>query len=163
MLDIIKIRLTENVIRKAMSPREIAADIELYMKLTGCTQAEAGEHFGFSPAKISKLLSLKSLAPDLHPLVDSGKLCGDVARIIASLPTPEMQKELAERVQRNDMRRDAVERVAAAMRGSKPKGKPKDKKIKDGPLCLTFPGDWPGAKVIEALGELFKKVRTGAL
>lgn len=159
-LDIIKIRLTENVIRKAMSPREIAADIEEYIRLAKVTQAEAAAYFGFSPAKASKLLSLKNLIPELHPLVDGGSLCGDVARIIASLP-PEQQKELAERAVKNDMKRDAVEKVAAAMRGSKRKVHVRDRKFRDGPACLTCPGDWTSQRIADWLAEAVKKFRRG--
>jgi ParB/RepB/Spo0J family partition protein len=158
-LDIIKIRLTENVLRKAMSPREVAADLEAYMELANATQEEAASVFGMSPATASKLLSLKKLAPDLLPLVDSGQLCKDTARIIAALPTHEQQRELAERAVRLNMKRDAVERAAATMKGKKPAGKIRPEKIKEDGAHLTYPGDWPAAKVVEWLCKLMKRFK----
>ncbi|MCE9564620.1 MAG: ParB/RepB/Spo0J family partition protein [Planctomycetes bacterium] len=137
-VELIRLRLTENVIRKAMTPREIAADIEQYITLAKVTQAEAAEHFGFSTSKVSKMLSLKNLAPEIHPLVDSGKLCGDVARIIASLQVGQ-QKNLADRAVANGWKRDTVEREAKKLRGEKPKVKERCKLEKNG-VRLEFEG-----------------------
>lgn len=114
-----RLRITENVLRKAMTPFELAADIAAHVQETECTQDEAAEFFGLSSGQVSKLLSVpKRLAPDLHQHVQNFDVCRDVARIISSLPTHEMQREVMKRAIDHDMKRDAVEALAKKMRGA---------------------------------------------
>lgn len=119
-----RLRLTTNNVHKAMTPEQIAAEIGEHIAETGDTQEQAAAFFGLSAGYVSKLLApSKSLCAELHPLRDNpaierpvvgGPLTGpcaelhplrdtpaigrDVLRIIARMPTPELQRRLAERV-----------------------------------------------------------------
>jgi ParB/RepB/Spo0J family partition protein len=94
-----RLRLTTNNVRKAMTPEQVAAEIEGHIAETGETQEQAAAFFGLSAGYVSKLLApSKSLCAELHPLRDNPAISQDVLRIIARMPTPDLQKQLAERV-----------------------------------------------------------------
>ena len=119
---IIEVKLTENVIRKALPKEEVAADILAYMAIKKCSQEEAGRRFGFSASKTSKLVSpVKRWAPDL--LEDLPKVGLDVATKIARLPTHEQQREAINKAIRGPrkMKRDAVGRMVRGMLNEEPR------------------------------------------
>src|SRR5262249_24981052 len=119
---LIKLRLTENEVREAMSLFERADDFQRYRQLEGCTQAELAEKLHLSEALISRTLrTSKNLAPDLRPLVDNFTVRPSVAILVASLPTHELQREAMERAANGPMKRDAVAAMVARMKGKKPK------------------------------------------
>ena len=94
-----RLRLTTNNVHKAMTPEQIAAEIGEHIAETGDTQEQAAAFFGLSAGYVSKLLApSKSLCAELHPLRDTPAIGRDVLRIIARMPTPELQRRLAERV-----------------------------------------------------------------
>lgn len=149
--EVIRVRLCENVIRKGMTPLEIASDLAEYIRLTGCTQEEAAEAFGFSPAKVCKLLGTdKRACPEVKAAMDSGQIKQDVGRVIASLPTAEMQQELLAKTVAGGLKRDVVEKIAKRMRGAAPK-RVKARRIEGGGVSITVPGDWPLERIREAM------------
>lgn len=165
-VELIRTRLTENVIRKAMSADEIARDIERYMEVAKATQEQAAEFFGFSKSYVSKLLApSKRLSPDLHHLHENPAICRDVIRIIAGMPTPDQQRQLAEKVLATikaggTVKRDIVERWAAGMKGKRqPKAAPFKVRI-DGAVA-TLPGDWSWDRVIELGNRLVEVGKRG--
>jgi ParB family chromosome partitioning protein len=167
-VELIRLRLTENVIRKGMTAEEIARDIERYMEVANATQEQAAEFFGFSKGYVSKLLApSKRLVPDLHHLRDNPDICRDAIRIIASMPTPELQRQLAERVlatinSGGVVKRDMVERLAAQMKGSKRPKKAKRMKAKVDDASIEYPEDWGWDKVIAFGQRIAEAGRQGA-
>ncbi len=168
MVDIIRIRLTENVIRKTMTKDEIVADILQHIEITGCTQESAAEAVGFSCGYVSKLLSPnRRLIPELHGLGNNPKVTRDVLRILASMPTPDMQKKLAERVladieQHGRAKRNVIERVALEMKGgNRPRRVPRAEVSKDG-ARIVYPGDWTWERLAKFLGDLYERAKREA-
>lgn len=159
-LALIRIRLTENVIRRAMTPDEVVADLLAYIREAGCTQAEAAAALGLKPSYVSKLLApSKRLIPDLHHLHQNTDLCRDALRIISAMPTPALQKELAEKVlARGRVKRDVIEAMAAELKGRLPRV-PRQHRIQDGPAVLTVPGDWTAERLVEWLAGVHRKAR----
>ncbi len=58
------------------------------------------------------------------------KICPDSARIIATLPSPERQREALRDAIANDLKREAVERLVARMKGLTKKARTKLVKLK---------------------------------
>jgi ParB/RepB/Spo0J family partition protein len=165
MAELIKIRLTENVIRRTMSQDQIAADINEYMNLKGVSQAEAAEAFGLSPGYVSKLLSVsKRLSPELNHLRDNPDICRDNLRIIASMSTPDLQKKLADEViaRGGKVKRDVLEILATKLRCSVTGNKPSVHKLSQGGVSVALPGDWGWEHIIEWFSTQLKRARTAA-
>jgi ParB/RepB/Spo0J family partition protein len=136
-----RFRLTTNNVRKAMTPEQIAAEIGGHIAETGDTQEQAAAFFGLSPGYVSKLLApSKSLCAELHPLRDNSTVCRDVLRIIARMPTQELQRQLAERVLSTINAGGAVSRevVEGWKEGMVSKPAKKAKTVKGKGKCLSF-------------------------
>ena len=138
---LIKLRVTENEVREAMSLFELADDLLRFQQLEGCTQAQLAERLHLSEALISRTLrTSKNMAPDLRPLVENFTIKPSVAFQIASLPTHDLQRQVTEQVTQSDMKRDAVAALVARLKGKKSK-KPRPAKGKTaGGLSWCFTG-----------------------
>ncbi|MFO0847857.1 MAG: hypothetical protein U0871_04740 [Gemmataceae bacterium] len=155
--DLVKYRLTENVLRRTMSPFEIGADVVVFMAETNCSQEEAAAKFGMSPAKLSKLLRMYRKAVDaVREAVESHVICPSVGEIIATLP-PEKQPELLERAVKGQIKRDTVERLAKSIRGERVR-KPKQWKWNGGLGTVIVPGNASPQQIREWLAEKLKQV-----
>jgi hypothetical protein len=88
----IKLRLQHNVIRRNMTPDEIADDAIRFMQLRGTTQQETARELTISPATLSRALTTTRRVPaELKHLVDQVR--PSVAAMIASLPTIEAMRD----------------------------------------------------------------------
>jgi ParB/RepB/Spo0J family partition protein len=156
---VIKVRLTENEIYESMSLFDRADDLLRFQQLEGCTQAQLAEKLHLSEALISQTLrTSKNMAPDLRPLVDNFTIRPSVAFLIASLPSHDLQRQVAEKVIQGDLKRDAVAALVARLKGKKPK-KPRPAKGKTvGGLSWSFVGT-PEAMLAEA-ERLSKALKT---
>jgi ParB/RepB/Spo0J family partition protein len=165
-----RLRLTTNNVRKAMTPEQVAAEIGEHIAETGDTQEQAAAFFGLSAGYVSKLLApAKSLCAELHPLRDNPAICRDVLRIIARMPTPELQRQLAERVLTTTnaggtVSRETVEGWKEAM-VSKPAKKSKAVKGKGKCLSFSFATDDHEVALAETLGlaEAIRKTQRHGL
>jgi len=136
-----RFRVTMNNVRKSMTPDQVAAEIAGHIAETGETQEQAASYFGLSPGYVSKLLApSKNLCAELHPLRNNPAICRDVLRIIATMPTPESQQQLAERVLSTIKAGGTVSRemVEGWKRGLSAKPARKPKAVKGRGKCLTF-------------------------
>lgn len=157
---VIKLRLTENEVREAMSPCEVADDLARYRQLTGCTQARLAEQLHLSEAMISRTLRMsKDLAPELRRLVDDFTVCPSAATLIASLPTHDLQRAAMKKAVEGGMKRDAVAAMVAVLKGGKKEKKARPAKGKTtGGLTWSFAGA-PEAMLVEA-DKLTKAIQT---
>jgi ParB/RepB/Spo0J family partition protein len=161
---LIKLRLTENEVREAMSPCELADDLLAYQQESGCTQAELAGKLHLSAAKISRALSRsKKLAPDLRPLVDNFTVCPSVATLIASLPTHDQQRELMNRAALGKMSRDDVAREVRDLKKKRSDDPPQSglKRIKcplpGGHAVVVTGSEMTLSDIIETLSQLIKQ------
>ena len=161
----VKLRLTENCLRRNMSLLEISEDLHRYMQLTGITsQAEVAAALSMGEPEVSRALRLpKLLDPELHGYVRDFKVGRSVAEMIASLPTHQ-QREVMQRVLEGDLKsvkRDAIAREIDRPKGKKPKAQ-KAVKIACGGVVATVKGDCVAAlrafiaRAAEALKKLEK-------
>lgn len=147
-----RIRVTSEI-RKSLTSDEIADDIEAHIAETGCTQAAAAAFFGKSAGGVSKLLlPNKKLDPSL--VEETKGYCRDVRRIIASLPTPEKQRELAAKLKAivdegGTIKRDLVEVWAVQIRGGEKPKKVKSVRAEYDGGKVDLPSDWAGERVVE--------------
>jgi ParB/RepB/Spo0J family partition protein len=156
-----RIRLTSDI-KKALTPDQIATDVEEHIAETGDSQEATAEFFGLSPGYVSKLLApIKRLDPALRHLQQNRAFCRDVLRIIASMPTPEMQHKLAAKVKAivdegGHPKRDLIVALGDEIKGKTPEKKRKAPiKIKVNGASLVIPGDWAWDH-LKALGDSIK-------
>ncbi len=148
---VIKLRLTENEVRKAMSPFEVADDLARYQQLAGCTQAELAGQLHLSEATVSRVLRMsKNASPELRAAVENFTIVPSVAFLIAPLPTHDLQREVLGKAVVGPMKRDAVAALVARMKGGKKEKKQRPAKGKTpGGLAWSF-GGAPEAMLAEA-------------
>jgi ParB family chromosome partitioning protein len=88
----IRLRLQHNVIRRNMTPDEIADDAARYMALRQCTQEEAARELHLSSATLSRALTAKRRIPaELKPLAEAVR--PSIASLIAALPDAEAMRQ----------------------------------------------------------------------
>jgi ParB/RepB/Spo0J family partition protein len=90
----IKLRLQHNVIRRNMTPDEIADDAKRYIGLTNCTQEMAAKELSLTPSTLSRALTVnRRIPPNLKAMAELVR--PSIVAMIASLPKVEaMQQSL---------------------------------------------------------------------
>jgi transcriptional regulator with XRE-family HTH domain len=112
-----------NVLREAQSPIDLANDLRLYRREPQCSQAELASQLNLSPTSVSRALSIRRLAPDLHIHVENFSVCAAVAYIIASLSKLDDQRKVMAKAINEKLSRDAVQRLADALKRDTKTGK----------------------------------------
>lgn len=168
-----RIRVATSLIRKDKSAAQaqLAADLLEEMEETGHTQEQAAADLGISAPHACKVLApLKRLCPDLQHLRDSKAICWDGLRIIATMPTEELQKKLADRAQATiasggKVKRDLMERWAKEMKGGNLPRKPKPIRVRHSGIAATIQGnvvqEWKAFRA--AMDEAIKKLERDGL
>lgn len=77
---------------------EEAGGYRVLMEEYGLTQEEVAQQVGKSRPAVANALRLLSLPPSLHPLLEDGQLSAGHARAILSIPSPQLQEKLADKV-----------------------------------------------------------------
>ena len=95
---VMELSLIENLQREDLNPMEEAAGFQKLMADFGLTQEECAERVGKSRPAVANALRLLSLPPSLHPLLEDGQLSAGHARAILSVPSPQLQEKLADKV-----------------------------------------------------------------
>lgn len=150
-----RLRVAANSIHKRMNPDQLGTEIEEYLEKTGESQEEAAAWYGYGAPRICKLLADKRLAPDLEHLRQNPGLSRDARRVIATMPTHELQRQLAERALKRlaegrPVKRDTLEawkrEMLQAMNGSGKK--PREVKASAPKAKITFSGSstWQDGK-----------------
>ncbi|RLE88681.1 MAG: hypothetical protein DRJ67_01535 [Thermoprotei archaeon] len=93
--------IKEYLIHLEGSPVEMAEAIYDLMKRHGLSQREIAKILGWSQQKVSCVLRLLSLDPELKRAVKEGRLRVTAAYRLASMP-PEAQRKFAEKVRRGE-------------------------------------------------------------
>ena len=134
------------------------------MQLTGiASQAEVAAALSMSEPEVSRALRLpKLLDSELHGYVRDFKVGRTVAEMIASLPTPELQRQVMQRVMEGDLqgkKRDVIAREIGRLKGKKPKAQ-KTVKLACGGVTATVKGDSVAAlrAFIARAAEALKKI-----
>ncbi len=95
---VMELGLIENLHREDLNPMEEAGGYRVLMEEYGLTQEEVAQQVGKSRPAVANALRLLSLPPSLHPLLEDGQLSAGHARAILSVPSPQLQEKLADKV-----------------------------------------------------------------
>jgi ParB/RepB/Spo0J family partition protein len=130
--DLVLAQLQSNEMRLGFSELERAELYATLMQLNGWTQAELARFIHVSPSRVSRVMSISQRLPEeLRLLIGEGdgKIPPSSAYHLSRLPTPEVMKDMAEKIVKGLLCRDAVgSAVTEYLR--KGKGTKKDKPVK---------------------------------
>ena len=156
--ELITIRVTTATIKKTVDKAVVGADIFRWLTLTGADQLQAVSHFGYkSQGALSKLLRpYQNGVEELLTALRDRRIAPTSAYLVAALPQ-EIQRAILPQVL--GKKRDAVQRIVQAAKGTKPKAS-KVLKLACGGVVATVKGDAVAAlrafitKATEALKKL---------
>ena len=98
-----ELALVENLQREDLDPVEEAAGIRELMTRCDLTQEQAARKLGKSRSALANSLRLLSLPETVLELLKSGFITIGHAKVVLSLPTPELQEEAAQMIADNQM------------------------------------------------------------
>lgn len=98
-----ELALVENLQREDLDPVEEAAGIRELMTRCGLTQEQAARKLGKSRSALANSLRLLSLPETVLELLKSGFITIGHAKVVLSLPTPELQEEAAQMIADNQL------------------------------------------------------------
>jgi ParB family chromosome partitioning protein len=94
---LLEITLVENIQREDLNPIETAIAFDRLGRELSLSAEEIGSRTGKDRTTITNFLRLLQLPPDLQQLVSERRLSAGHARALLSLPSPELQREVAEK------------------------------------------------------------------
>ena len=98
-----ELALVENLQREDLDPVEEAAGIRELMTRCGLTQEQAAQKLGKSRSALANSLRLLNLPENVLELLKSGFINIGHAKVILSLPTPELQEQAAQIIADNQL------------------------------------------------------------
>ena len=158
-------QLAENVIRQNLSPIEEAEGYRRYIGLKQITAAQAAHELNVGTTRISRLLALLELPPEVRTKVHEGVISQEAAYYLSRLPEGEEQKILVDRAMQGNLSRDEAARAVKAAK------KPADSssvsritcKLKKG-RSLTISGEAINLdSLIETLEDVLRESRKARL
>lgn len=127
--DMLRDALLENIHRAQLNALEEASAYQQLIEDFGITQDELAKRIGRSRPQVTNTLRLLKLPIKVQQRVAAGVLSAGHARAILSVPTPEGQEKLADKIVNEDLSVRAAEAAGALMGGesgntpTKPKAK----------------------------------------
>jgi ParB family chromosome partitioning protein len=120
--EILEQQLIENCLREDLRPIEEARAFQKLMDWNDWSQKELAMALRVSETRVTRILSLLRLAPELQDQTDAGKISARAAYEISKLPSSSAQKTLARRAGNGDL---TCEQTAKAVRQRKGRSKPR--------------------------------------
>jgi ParB family chromosome partitioning protein len=118
---ILEMQLIENCLREDLKPVEQARAFRTLMDRNTWTATRLAEVLHLSGAAVTRALALLDLPCTVQDRVEAGDLAPSVAYEVSKLDDPDAQREVAERVVRENLSRQEV--VEAVRRSARPKGR----------------------------------------
>jgi len=94
---LLEITLIENIQREDLNPIETAQAFDRLSRELHLNHEEIGSRTGKDRSTIANLIRLLQLPPDIQQLIAERRLSAGHARCLLSLPTAELQREVAEK------------------------------------------------------------------
>lgn len=94
---LLEITLIENIQREDLNPIETALAFDRLTRELQLNHEEIGRRTGKDRSTIANLIRLLQLPPDIQQLIAERRLSASNARCLLGLPTPELQREVAEK------------------------------------------------------------------
>jgi ParB family chromosome partitioning protein len=106
------VAIIENMQREDLNPIEEALGLKSMTEKYGFTQEQVSESLGRSRTYITNSIRLLKLPAEIQQYVSSGQMSAAHGRTIINIPDKARQKEIAEKIIRNDLSVRATERLA---------------------------------------------------
>ena len=116
--------LIENLQREDLDPIEVAEGCKKLIERYGLTQEEAAKRLGKSRSAITNAMRLLNLPENVLELLKSGFINIGHAKVILSLPTPELQEQAAQIIADNQLNVRQAEALCKKM--AKPAKEPRE-------------------------------------
>ena len=106
------VAIIENMQREDLNPIEEAAGLKAMTEKYGFTQEQISASLGRSRTYIANSIRLLKLPPEIQEYVSSGQMSAAHGRTIINIPDKVKQKEIADKIIRNDLSVRATEKLA---------------------------------------------------
>ena len=143
--EILQQQLIENCLREDLRPTEEAHAFRKLMDLNGWNQKQLSRTLHLSETRVTRVLSLLKLSPEVRAQIDSGSLSVRAAYEISKLQDTNAQKKLADRSADENL---TSQQTANAVRQRKGKANAKPRATR-----LTFPTE-DGWKVVVSASRM---------
>lgn len=112
---LLEITLIENIQREDLNPIETAQAFERLSRELQLSHEEVGSRTGKDRSTITNLIRLLQLPPDIQQLIGERRISAGHARCLLTLPTAELQREVAEKAVAQGWSVRQVERLTQKM------------------------------------------------
>lgn len=112
---LLEVALIENIQREDLNAIELAQALDRLAREFGLSHEEIGRRTGKDRSTITNLIRLLKLPPEVQVLVAERRISMGHARALLSLPTPEQQREIAERAAAQGLSVRDTERLVQAI------------------------------------------------
>jgi len=123
----LELALVENIQRSDLNPIEKAKAFSQLIREYNLTQAQAADRVGMDRSSVANFIRLLDLPSGIQSLVSRETLTMGHARALLGCRSQRQQKEIAERIQKDDLSVRAVEALVSASPTKKQKVATKDK------------------------------------
>ena len=106
------VAIIENMQREDLNPIEEAIGLKSMTEKYGFTQEQVSASLGRSRTYITNSIRLLKLPPEIQEYVSSGQMSAAHGRTIINIPDAKKQKEIADKIIRNDLSVRATEKLA---------------------------------------------------
>ena len=106
------VAIIENMQREDLNPIEEAKGLKSITEKYGFTQEQVSISLGRSRTYIANSIRLLKLPVEIQEYVSSGQMSAAHGRTIINIPDPKKQKEIADKIIRNDLSVRATEKLA---------------------------------------------------
>ena len=106
------VAIIENMQREDLNPIEEALGLKAMTDKYGFTQEQISASLGRSRTYIANSIRLLKLPPEIQEYVSSGQMSAAHGRTIINIPDKDRQKEVADKIIRNDLSVRATEKLA---------------------------------------------------
>ena len=116
--------------REDLNPIEEALGLKSMTEKYGFTQEQVSASLGRSRTYITNSIRLLKLPPEIQQYVSSGQMSAAHGRTIINIPDKAKQREIADKIIRNDLSVRATERLAEKVKDElRPERKKRKKKV----------------------------------
>ena len=123
------VAIIENMQREDLNPIEEAKGLRSMTEKYGFTQEQVSQSLGRSRTYIANSIRLLKLPEEIQAYVSSGEMTAAHGRTIINIPDKQKQKEIADKIIRNDLSVRATEKLAERIKDElKPERKRRKKK-----------------------------------
>ena len=126
------VAIIENMQREDLNPIEEALGLKSMTEKYGFTQEQVSASLGRSRTYITNSIRLLKLPEEIQQYVSSGQMSAAHGRTIINIPDKAKQKEIADKIIRNDLSVRATERLAEKVKDElRPERKKRKKKVSE--------------------------------